>query len=60
MVDHAAIEIGDVAGDALDFWVLDRLDNDVVAEPVDADLAHFLGDSSTGTDDKACGQRAAG
>ena len=42
-VDDAAVEIGDVAGDALDLRILDRLDDDVVAEPVDADLADLLG-----------------
>ena len=42
-IDHAALEIGDVAGHALDTRVADRIDDDVVAEPVDADLADLLG-----------------
>ena len=42
-VDDAAVEIGNVAGDALDGRVLDRLDDDVVAEPVDSDLADLIG-----------------
>ena len=58
-VDDAAIEIGDVAGHALHLRILDRLDDDVVAEPVDTDLADFLGDGRTGAKDNTCGQRAA-
>ena len=33
-----------MAGHAVDRRVLDRLDDDVVAEPVDADLADLLGE----------------
>ncbi len=50
----AAIEIGDVTGDALDLRVLDRLDDDVVAEPVDADLADLLGRGASHPSDDQC------
>ena len=42
-VDEAAVEIGDMADDALHLGVGDRLDGDVVAGPVDTDLADVAG-----------------
>ena len=42
-VEQRALEVGDVAGHALDARVLERLDDDVVADPVDADPPHLLG-----------------
>jgi hypothetical protein len=42
-VEHRAVEIGDMAGHALHLRVGDRLDDDVVADPVDTDLADDLG-----------------
>jgi hypothetical protein len=36
-----------MAGDALDLRVLDGLDDDVVAEPVDADLANICRTTAT-------------
>jgi hypothetical protein len=41
-VDDAAVEIGDMADDAVHLGVLDGFDDDIVAEPVDADLADIL------------------
>src|SRR6185437_12800347 len=43
LVDDRPVEIGDVADDALHLRVFNRLDVDVVARPVDADLGHLLG-----------------
>lgn len=51
-VDDAALEIGDVAGHALDLRIGNRLDDDVVADPVDANLTHDL--RMRGSDRKQC------
>jgi len=48
-----------VTGHALHLGVLDRLDDDVVADPVDADLADFLGRRGTSAEDKARGKSTA-
>ena len=42
-VDHAPLEVADVAGHALDFRVLDGLDHDFVARPVVGETADLLG-----------------
>src|SRR5690606_4192869 len=44
-VDDRAVEIGDMAGNTLDLGVGDSFDDDVVADPVDANLADHLGGS---------------
>ncbi|KUM28066.1 hypothetical protein AU467_14295 [Mesorhizobium loti] len=47
-----------MAGDAVDFRILDRIDHDVVADPVDADLADLVGGRGAGAQGKACGEYA--
>ena len=41
-VDQPAVEIGDVTGHTANLGIGDRLDHDVIACPVDANLAHLF------------------
>jgi hypothetical protein len=47
-IDHAALEVADVTGHALDLRVLDGLDHDLVAQPVVGETADLLGRSGYG------------
>ena len=48
-----------MAGHAIHLGILDRFDDDVIADPVDADLADFLGDRAACAKNDARGQGAA-
>src|SRR5690606_6583136 len=50
-VDHAARKRRQMAGYALHFRVLHRINDDIVSKPVDADLADFLGGSRRSSND---------
>ncbi len=54
-VDDAAVEVSDVAGDAGHLRIGDGIDQDIVAEPVDANLADGFGLRGHGCD--ACGEK---